>query len=305
MKKNRQKLDDDETGFDKMADKKQKEQLRKTLAQVTPLLKKDDAVVRLNHKKTLIATDIHGNADALDFILDFADKKNAEAWVFLGDYIDKGPESVRVLNTLFELKCRHPKKVFLLRGNHESKDVNLFYEFQTAVANEPEIHAAANTAFENMPVAAILNGGIFCVHGGISGKRDENVNDITKQDAFYYMWNDPSDESGLTPSPRGGKVRRFGPDTAKKFLRNNDLKLIIRGHSTLENGLKFWFDHTLVSLYSSLPYADPELKAAVAIVDGSRTDFYFYKKDERKKSGFSWEERMVSLTVPDEKNKFK
>lgn len=288
-----------------MTENKQNERLRKNLAQITPLLKKDDAVIRLNNKKTLIATDIHGNADALDFILDFADKKKVDAWVFLGDYVDKGPESVRVLNTLFELKCKHPKKVFLLRGNHETKDINQFYEFQMAVMTEPDIYSAANTAFENMPTAVVLNNSIFCVHGGIAGKKDENINDITKQDSFYYMWNDPSEESGLTPSPRGGKVRRFGPDTVKKFLKNNDLKLIIRGHSTLENGLKFWFEHTLVSLYSSLPYADPDLKAAVAIIDENKADFWFYRRNSSKKASFLWEDMTVSLTIPDESKKMK
>jgi len=288
-----------------LTDKKQNEKLRKNLAQVTPLLKKDEAVVRLNNKKTLIATDIHGNAEALDFILDYAEDKKVDAWVFLGDYVDKGPESVRVLNTLFELKCKYPKKVFLLRGNHETKDINQFYEFQMAVMDDPEIHSMANTAFENMPTAVVLDNSIFCVHGGISGKKDENVDDITKQDSFYYMWNDPSEESGLTPSPRGGKVRRFGPDIVKKFLKNNDLKLIIRGHSTLENGLKFWFDHTLVSLYSSLPYADPDLKAAVAIVDGNKADFQFYRIDDRQKEGFAWEDMTVSLTIPEDSKKKK
>ncbi|MCL2862584.1 MAG: serine/threonine protein phosphatase [Methanimicrococcus sp.] len=290
---------------DKVENKKENDKLRKNLEQVTPFLRKDDAVIRLNNKKTLIATDIHGNAGALDFIMDYADKRKVDAWVFLGDYVDKGPESVRVLNTLLELKCKHPKKVFLLRGNHETKDVNQFYEFGASMMAEPDIHSAANSVFENMPTAAILNDSIFCVHGGISGKKDENVKDINKQDSFYYLWNDPCEESGLTPSPRGGKVRRFGPDTVKKFLKNNDLKLIIRGHSTLENGLKFWFDHTLVSLYSSLPYADPELKAAVAIVDGNGTEFCFYRRDDSKKAGFAWEEMTVSLTIPDDSKKKK
>ena len=282
-----------------MSDKKQKERLSLNLAHVTPLFKKDDAVVFMNEKRTLVATDIHGNADALDFILEFADKKKADSWAFLGDYVDKGPDSVGVLNRLFELKRKNPKKVVLLRGNHETKDVNSFYEFQNTVSEEPEIYAATNTAFENMPVAVVLNNSIFCVHGGISGKKSEDVDKITKKESFGYLWNDPGDEKGLTPSPRGGSARRFGPDVAKDFLKNNKLQLILRGHSTLENGLKFWFDHTLISLYSSLPYSNPDLKAAVALVEGNHLEFFFYKKD--KKNHFVWEERSISLTLPEVK----
>ncbi|MCL2142530.1 MAG: serine/threonine protein phosphatase [Methanimicrococcus sp.] len=284
-----------------MSDKKQKDRLSLNLAHVTPLLKKDDAVVYMNEKKTLIATDIHGNADSLDFILEFADKKKVDSWIFLGDYVDKGPDSVGVLNRLFELKRKNPKKVILLRGNHETKDVNSFYEFQNTVHEEPDLYAATNTAFENMPVAVVLNKNIFCVHGGISGKKTESVEEITKKESFCYLWNDPSDEEGLTPSPRGGEARRFGPDVTKKFLKNNNLQIILRGHSTLENGLKFWFDHTLISLYSSLPYSDPYLKAAVAIAEKNHLEFFFYKKD--KKDNFVWEEMSISLTLPTDDKK--
>ncbi|MCL2862585.1 MAG: serine/threonine protein phosphatase [Methanimicrococcus sp.] len=286
--------------FSMMTSKEQKDKLRENLARVTPLLIADDAVIRLNNQKTLIATDIHGNADALDFILDFTKQIEAEALVFLGDYVDRGAESVRVLNTLFELKCKYPKKVFLLRGNHETEEINRFYEFQMELENERDIYSAANKAFENMPTAAILNDSVFCVHGGISGKKDENIKDINKRDTVYYLWNDPCEEIGLTPSPRGRQIRQFGPDIVERFLKNNDLKMIIRGHSVLENGLKLWFNHTLVSLYSSLPFTGTRLKAAVAVVDGNEVKFCFYQRDESKEAGFSWEEKTVTLTIPDE-----
>ena len=286
-----------------MADKKQKEQLTRNLKDVMPLFKKEEPVIYLNNEKTLIVTDIHGNADSLDFILEFAEKKKIESYVFLGDYVDKGPDSIRVLNTLFELKCNRPKNTFLLRGNHETEDVNSFYEFRAALKNDMEIHSAANDVFENMPIAVVLNKSIFCVHGGISGKKNETVSKISKQNSFYYMWNDPDDETGLNPSPRGGKIRSFGPDVTKNFLKKNKLKLIIRGHSTLETGLKFWFDHTLISLYSSLPDPDPNVKAAVAIVDGSKIEFNFYKKD--KKNGLVWDEKTMQFAVSSETDKKK
>jgi len=276
---------------------KEKERLRQNLEKVAPLFKKEEAVIYLNDKKTLIVADIHGNADALDFILEFAEKKKIDSCIFLGDYVDKGPDSIRVLNTLFELKGKHPKKTILLRGNHETKEVNTHYEFRTALKSEPEIHEAANAVFEHMPIAVVLNKNIFCVHGGISGKKDEMLSDISKKNPMYYIWNDPGNENGLMPSLRGGKLSRFGSDVATDFMKRNNLKCIIRGHSSLETGVRFWFDHTLISLYSTLPYSLPDLKAAIAVVDENEIEFHFYKK--RKKDGFMWEERTEMMKLPE------
>ncbi|MDY0267093.1 MAG: metallophosphoesterase family protein [Methanimicrococcus sp.] len=278
-----------------MSDKIRKEKLKQNAIHAVSLFEKENPVVFLNEKKTLIVADIHGDLKALDFILDFAAQKKVTSFVFLGDYIDKGSNSIGVLNRLFELKMKNSKKVILLRGNHETKEVNSFYEFQNAVKDNPKLHKIVNKSFKSMPIAAILNKNIFCVHGGISGKKEESVSNISKADAFDYLWNDPSDENQITPSPRGGNAKQFGPDIAKRFLKKNNLKIMIRGHSTLEGGLRFWFEHTVVSLYSTLPYPDPNLKAAVAIVKGKEIIFYFYRKN--KKQELEWENMSVSMIL--------
>ncbi|WNY25075.1 metallophosphoesterase family protein [Methanolapillus millepedarum] len=277
-----------------MANDKEKDQLRANLAAVTPVLEQEGAVLSLNPKKTLIATDIHGNSDILDFFLKFGQEKDVDSWVFLGDYIDKGPDSIGVLNRLFELKLSNPLNVVLLRGNHETTDVNTYGEFKTSVSSEPDLFIATNTAFENMPVAVVLFGKIFCVHGGLS--ENESLSAISKTDSFAYLWNDPFDSKGFTPSPRGSRVKRFGPDVVKSFLKKNGLQLIIRGHITLETGVKFWFDKTLVSLYSSLPYSSPDVKAAVCIADSDAAEFFFYRKD-KKKNDYVWENKPVKVLL--------
>ncbi|MDV0447500.1 hypothetical protein MsAg5_14000 [Methanosarcinaceae archaeon Ag5] len=276
-----------------MASDKEKDQLRANLAAVTPVLEQEGAVLSLNAKKTLIVTDIHGNADILDFILKFGKEKGVDSYVFLGDYIDKGPDSVGVLNRLFELKLSNPN-VALLRGNHETTDVSTYGEFRSSVSNEPDLFLSANAAFENMPIAAVLFGKIFCVHGGLT--ENDSISGISKSDSFGYLWNDPFDAKGWTPSPRGSRVKRFGPDVAKTFLKKNGLQLIIRGHITLETGVKFWFDKTLVSLYSALPYSGPDIKAAVCIADSDAAEFFFYRKD-KKKNDFVWESKTSKVLL--------
>ncbi|KAG5489350.1 hypothetical protein GH5_00218 [Leishmania sp. Ghana 2012 LV757] len=51
------------------------------------------------------------------------------SYLFLGDYVDRGPSSLRVIAVLFTAKLLSPNTVFLLRGNHECSNTNRFYGF--------------------------------------------------------------------------------------------------------------------------------------------------------------------------------
>lgn len=268
-----------------MSDQKEKKRLAENLKRSKPLFKKEKAVIRSNFKKTLIATDIHGDYKALEFILEFAGQKKVDSIIFLGDYIDKGSEGVAVLNTLLELKIKYPKEIILLRGNHETHGLNFWFEFRDELINDPEIFDAANAVFEQLPIAVILNKSVFCVHGCIAGKKDESVKEISKDDAKKYIWNDPGTENGLLPSHRGGGIYRVGPDLIKKFLKQNKLQIIVRGHTSHPDGVRFLCDDKVVSLYSTLPYDDPDVKATVAVIKEKKMRFYTYQKNRNE---FEW-----------------
>ena len=90
------------------------------------------------------------------------------------------------------LKLRHPKQIFLLRGNHEDRKVNKYLGFGEECAkrlgediNSPEsCFAKINDMFDNLPLAAVINdkssqNKVFCVHGGI-GTIINKVEDIEK-----------------------------------------------------------------------------------------------------------------------------
>lgn len=71
------------------------------------------------HKGRLLAVgDIHGCWNALQGILDHVSPRTEDQWIFLGDYIDRGPDSRGVLDTLLDFSEKFPNTVFL-RGNHE------------------------------------------------------------------------------------------------------------------------------------------------------------------------------------------
>ena len=171
-------------------------------------------------------------------------------YVFIGDFVDRGSYSLEVLATLFCLKLRFPTRVFLIRGNHEDSEVNQFFGFQlecrSRLVDGDEIWKAANTVFDNLPVAALIEGAIFCVHGGI-GKTLKSLDQIREiprplkapvRGAYRdlmrdILWSDPTDHDGVTGiqgNLRGEDMVEFGPDRVMEFIRANGLDLIIRAH---------------------------------------------------------------------------
>jgi serine/threonine protein phosphatase 1 len=62
--------------------------------------------------------DVHGHLEKLRKLLDIVKPTTADQLVFLGDYIDRGPDSKGVIDCLIRLAVQFPQ-TFFLRGNHE------------------------------------------------------------------------------------------------------------------------------------------------------------------------------------------
>ena len=116
-----------------------------------------------------------------------------------------------------------------------------------------------------MPAAAVISDKIFCVHGGIPGS--VRLSDIAKSGVYPYVWNDPSEENGINRSSRGLGMRTFGEDVLVKFLQLNGLEQMIRGHSVVEDGYRWWFGGKLLSLFSAFDHGGMGNGAAVAVVE--------------------------------------
>jgi len=151
---------------------------------VKPVLAADPSLLELEPPIYVIG-DIHGNYhDLMSFTEAFGLLKTASfvpaTFLFLGDYVDRGRHGLETILWLFSMKIMYPKKVFLLRGNHEFSGVNmnvevygddsflhqLMEEYGSADA-AIKIASAANLAFSELPFAAVVDKRIFCVHGGL------------------------------------------------------------------------------------------------------------------------------------------
>ena len=138
--------------------------------------------------------DIHGNLEDLQFFADNIWKMGvnltAGKFLFLGDYVDRGMQSLEVTAYLFALKLLYPHKIFMLRGNHETRDVNGWEEHyaeksfvrQCKDRFGPHIGSQVweecNQAFDRLALAAVIDQDIFCIHGGIPRPVEDFTSEI-------------------------------------------------------------------------------------------------------------------------------
>ena len=214
----------------------------------------------------IVCGDIHGQFYDLMNLFekggDLPDKK----YLFLGDYVDRGYNSVETLEYLLCLKLKYQGRITLLRGNHESRQICFsygFYEEITRKYGNANPWRYFNDLFDYLPIAAIIEGKIFCVHGGLSPlistvdqiRLINRKQEIPHEGAYCdLMWSDPDEIEAWVISARGaGYV--FGWKVVNEFNRINDLTLVCRAHQLVNEGYKYWFkDKNLVTVWSAPNY---------------------------------------------------
>ena len=90
--------------------------------------------------------------------------------MFLGDYVDRGTQSLETLCLLLALKIKYPECVFLLRGNHECINISRMYGFfdECKRCYTVKLWKEFVRLFNSFPVAALIEDKILCMHGGLS-----------------------------------------------------------------------------------------------------------------------------------------
>lgn len=92
-------------------------------------------------------------------------------YLFMGDYVDRGINSVEVASLIFALKVRYKDRIHILRGNHENKEINKVYGFYDECFKKYGNDKAwkyFTDVFMYLPLTAIVDDRIFCLHGGLS-----------------------------------------------------------------------------------------------------------------------------------------
>lgn len=212
-----------------------------------------------------ICGDIHGQYYDLLRLFEYGGFPPESNYLFLGDYVDRGKQSLETICLLLAYKIKYPENFFLLRGNHECASINRIYGFYDECKRRYNIRLwkTFTDCFNCLPVAAILDEKIFCCHGGLSPdlqsmeqiRRIMRPTDVPDQGLLCdLLWADPDKETmGWGENDRGVSFT-FGPEIVTKFLHKHDLDLICRAHQVVEDGYEFFAKRQLVTLFSAPNY---------------------------------------------------
>ncbi|KAI4835856.1 serine/threonine protein phosphatase PP1 [Plasmodium brasilianum] len=244
-----------------------------------------------------ICGDIHGQFYDLLRLFEYGGFPPDANYLFLGDYVDRGKQSLETICLLLAYKIKYPENFFLLRGNHECASINRIYGFYDECKRRYSVKLWKTfiDCFNCLPVAAIIDEKIFCMHGGLSPELNnmEQIRKITRPTDVPdngllcdLLWSDPEKEiNGWGENDRGVSFT-FGQDVVHNFLRKHELDLICRAHQVVEDGYEFFAKRQLVTLFSAPNYCG-EFDNAGAMMSVDETlmcSFQILKPVEKKKT---------------------
>jgi serine/threonine-protein phosphatase PP1 catalytic subunit len=228
-----------------------------------------------------ICGDIHGQYYDLLRLFEYGGFPPEANYLFLGDYVDRGRQSLETICLMLAYKIKYPENFFLLRGNHESSTINRLYGFYDECKRRYSIRLwkLFGDCFNCLPVAAIIDEKILCMHGGLSPELTslEQINKIFRPTDVPdsglicdLLWSDPDKDVPAWEDNERGVSYVFGPEIVTLFLKKHDLDLVCRAHQVVEDGYEFFSKRQLVTIFSAPNYCGEfDNSGAIMTVDES------------------------------------
>ena len=212
-----------------------------------------------------ICGDTHGQFTDLLKLFDSGGFPPSQNYLFLGDYVDRGKQSIETICLLFAYKIKFEENFFLLRGNHECASINRIYGFYDECKKRYSIKLwkIFIDCFNCLPISAIIDNKILLMHGGLSPELN-NINqlkniirptDVPEEGLLCdLLWSDPeSNDKGWSENDRGVSFT-FNEKVVENFLNKNKLDLVCRAHQVVQDGYEFFADRLLVTVFSAPNY---------------------------------------------------
>ena len=242
-----------------------------------------------------VAGDTHGQYEDLLRLFSIGGFPPETNYLFLGDYVDRGKQSIETICLLMAYKLKNPVNFFLLRGNHESSSINRIYGFfdECKRRYSVKLWKIFTDLFNCLPIAACIDDKIFLVHGGISPyltslediTRIRRPTDVPEQGLLCdILWSDPISSSKAWDVNERGVSCTFSEKTLSNFLKKNDLDLVCRAHQVVEDGYEFFGEQELVTVFSAPNYMGQfDNAGAIMLVDENlMCSFKIFKSDDNK-----------------------
>ncbi|CAI5448958.1 unnamed protein product [Caenorhabditis angaria] len=242
-----------------------------------------------------ICGDIHGQYSDLIRLFDKGGFPPDSNYIFLGDYVDRGRNSLEVLFLCLAYKVRYPNNFFMLRGNHECAHINASYGFKDEVFSRrttgcETIYDDLTDMMDMMPLSGLIGRKILCMHGGISPHL-KSLSDLRNCRAPFtgsndelemdLLWADPMcNQEGFLPNLRGASVS-FGEDMVHKACRQLGIDLIVRAHQVVQDGYEFFAGRRCITIFSAPNYCGQfDNSSAVCVVsEGLEVSFEVLKPE--------------------------
>ncbi|XP_010455531.1 PREDICTED: serine/threonine-protein phosphatase PP1 isozyme 6-like [Camelina sativa] len=260
-----------------------------------------------------ICGDVHGQFPDLLRLFEYGGYPPAANYLFLGDYVDRGKQSIETICLLLAYKVKYKFNFFLLRGNHECASINRVYGFYDECKRRYNVRLwkTFTECFNCLPVSALIDDKILCMHGGLSPdikslddiKRIPRPIDVPDQGILCdLLWADPDGEiQGWGENDRGVSYT-FGADKVAEFLQTHDLDLVCRAHQVVEDGYEFFAKRQLVTIFSAPNYCGEfDNAGAMMSVDDSLTCSFQILKASEKKGRFGFNNNVPRPGTPPHK----
>lgn len=265
--------------------------LRRCCEKVKEILIEESNVQPVSAPVTLCG-DIHGQFYDLLELFRIGGEVPDTNYVFMGDFVDRGYNSVETFELLMCYKIKYPSHVTLLRGNHESRQITVVYGFLDEIVRK---YGNSNPwsycieVFDLLPIGAVIDGEVLCLHGGLSPEIrtidqirtiERNV-EIPHDGPFCdLMWSDPDNIETWVLSNRGAGWL-FGSKVTQEFNHINGLQLIARAHQLAQDGYMYWFPGDILVTVWSAPnycYRCGNLAAILEIDQNLNRNFKTFKE---------------------------
>lgn len=217
-------------------------------------------------ERVVFVGDTHGDLEATQLVIEryFQPKT---VLVFLGDYVDRGPNSQENLEYLLQLKVDHPRQIYLLQGNHEAWQESPFYpaDFWESLSSTQQPLYAEMLA--RLPWAVATPNGLLALHGALPAvQRLKEIHSIPfgSEEWRQITWGDWQDAPGLFLGDYGGRPQ-FGRDYFYQQMERFQKKVLVRSHQP--HAPRFMFDDRCLTIFTSSAYGPKERLVAIVSLD--------------------------------------